>query len=139
MTHKNLVLEYDRNLINKILDNIDMRYIVLFLYTIRNDLFEDLQNQKIIDSYQRVLILDEIFKANLLTFWNESFLEVIIDIGLIKNIRSMREFEAKEVDFIVKLGDDVIKIEQNKIIVPGDLLFLVIRKRFKFLQKEILI
>ena len=32
MEHKNLTLEYDRNVINKVLDDTDMKYIVLFLY-----------------------------------------------------------------------------------------------------------
>ena len=136
MEHKNLAMEYDRNLINKILDDIDMRYIILFLYIIRNDLFENLTDQKIIDSYLRVLILDEIFKGNLLNFWKESFLEVSIDLGLIRNIRSLREFEVKEDDFIVKLGNETIEIEENTIIVPEEIIFLMIRKKFKFLTKR---
>ncbi|MFX1341019.1 MAG: hypothetical protein ACFFDK_20585, partial [Promethearchaeota archaeon] len=116
MEHKNLTLEDDKNLINKILEDIEMRYIVIFLYVVRNDLFKDLSEPKIIDSYERVLILDEVFKGNLLSFWNHSFLEVAIDLGLLRNIRSMREFEAKEDDFIVKLGDEIIEIKQNTII-----------------------
>ncbi|MFX1393837.1 MAG: hypothetical protein ACFFAH_09710 [Promethearchaeota archaeon] len=136
MEHKNLTLEDDKNLINKILDDIEMRYIVLFLYVVRNDLFKDLSEQKIIDSYERVLILDEIFKGNLLSFWNHSFLEIAIDLGLLRNIRSMREFEAKEDDFIVKLGDEIIEIKQNTIIVPEELIFAMIKKKFKFLTKR---
>ena len=136
MEHKNLAMEYDRNLINKILDDVDMRYIILFLYIVRNDLFENLTNQQIIDSYLRVLILDEIFKGNLLSFWKESFLEVSIDLGLIRNIRSLREFKVKEDDFIVKLGNETIEIEENTIIVPEEIIFLMIRKKFKFLTKR---
>ena len=136
MEHKNLTLDYDKNLINKILDDIDMRYIILFLYIVRNDLFEDLKHQEIVDSYHRVLVLDEIYKDNLKTFWKEEFLEVAIDLGLIKNIRSLREFEVKERDFVVKLGDDTIKIEQNTIVVPSELIFLMIKKKFKFLTKK---
>ena len=136
MEHKNLSLEYDKNLINKILDDIDMRYIVLFLYVVRNDLFEDLNDQDIIDSYQRVLILDEVFKGNLLSFWKEKFLEIAIDLGLIRNIRSLMEFEAKNEDFIVKLGEETIKIEQNTIIIPDEIIFLMIKKKLKFLTKR---
>ena len=96
MEHKNLMLEYDKNLIIKILDNIDMRYIVLFLYVVRNDLFEDLNDKTLIESYYRVLNLDEIYKSNIKIYWNEKFLEVAIDLGLIKNLRSLREFEVKD-------------------------------------------
>lgn len=136
MEHKNLTLEDDKNLINKVLDDIEMRYVVLFLYVVRNDLFKDLNDQKIIDSYQRVLILDEIFKGNLLSFWNRSFLEIAVDLGLLRNIRSMREFEAKEDDFIVKLGDEIIEIKENIIIVPEELIFAMIKKKFKLLTKR---
>ena len=136
MEHKNLSLEYDKNLINKILDDIDMRYIVLFLYVVRNDLFEDLTDQDIVDSFQRVLILDEVYKGNLLSFWKETFLEIAIDLGLIRNIRSLMEFEAKNEDFIVKLGEETIKIEQKTIIISDEIIFLMIKKKFKFLTKR---
>jgi len=136
LEHKTLSLEYDKNLINKILDDIEMRYIVLFLYVVRNDLFKDLNDQEIIDSYERVLILDEVFKGNLLTFWKPSFLEIAVDLGLLRNIRSIREFEAKDDDFIVKLGDETIEITQNTIIVPEELIFAMIKKKFKFLTKR---
>ena len=68
MEHKNLTLEYDKNLIDNILDNVDMRYIILFMYIIRNDLFKDLIDNGIIESYERVLVLDEIFKNNVVNF-----------------------------------------------------------------------
>ena len=42
LEHNNLSLEHDNNLINKIMDDINNRYIILFLYIIRNDLFQDL-------------------------------------------------------------------------------------------------
>ena len=58
MEHTSLSIEYDKNLIEKVLDDIDMRYIVLFLYIIRNDLFHDLSDSKLIESYEKILILD---------------------------------------------------------------------------------
>ncbi|KKM84649.1 hypothetical protein LCGC14_1296990, partial [marine sediment metagenome] len=44
MEHNRLTLEEDIQLINNILDDIDMRYIILFLYVIRNDLLKDLSD-----------------------------------------------------------------------------------------------
>lgn len=136
MEHKQLSLEYDRNLINKILDDINMRYVILFLYIIRNDLFQDFMDEKIIESYQRVLILDEIYKGNILSFWNEDFTEVAVDLGLFKNIRTMREFEQKDQDFVIKLGEETVTLEDNTILVPDDTLFRMIRKKFKFLTRR---
>jgi len=138
MEHKNLSLEYDKNLINKILDDINMRYIILFQYIIRNDLFEDLNNKKLNESYERILILDDIFKANVINFLgdNQNFIEVAIDLGLFKNIRSLREFEQKDNDFILKMGEETITIEKNTIMVPEDTLFLMITKKFKFLNRR---
>ncbi len=136
MEHTNLSIENDKNLIEKVLDDIDMRYIVLFLYIIRNDLFRDLDNTELIESYEKVLILDEIFKDNILNFWENEFIEVAVDLGLFKNIRSMREFQQKEDDFIIRLGEETVTIENDTISVPDHSLFLMITKKFKFLTRR---
>ncbi len=136
MEHNNLTLEDDINLINTVLDDIDMRYIILFLYIIRNDLFKDLSDKNIIESYNRILVFDEIYKSNLINFWDEEFIEIYIDLGLIKNIRSKREFEQKDDDFIIKLGEETVTIEQDTISVPDDTLYLLINKKFKLLTRR---
>ncbi|MFX1597428.1 MAG: hypothetical protein ACFFBK_15330, partial [Promethearchaeota archaeon] len=124
------------NLIDKILDDIDMRYIILFLYIIRNDLFKDLSDRSLIESYERILILDEIYKNNIVNFWDEEFTDIYIDLGLMKNIRSLKEFEQKDVDFIIKIGEETITIENNVISVPDDTLFLIINRKFKSLNRR---
>ena len=136
MEHTNLSIGNDKNLIEKVLDDIEMRYIVLFLYVIRNDLFRDLNDSELIESYEKVLILDEIFKNNILNFWTDEFIEVAVDLGLFKNIRSMREFQQKEGDFIIRLGEETITIENDIISVPDHTLFLMINKKFKFLTRR---
>jgi hypothetical protein len=136
MEHTNLSIENDKNLIEKVLDDTDMRYIVLFLYIIRNDLFRDLSDTKLVESYEKVLILDEIFKNNILNFWNDEFIEVAVDLGLFKNIRSIREFQKKEGDFIIRLGEETVTIENDIISVPDHTLFLIINKKFKFLTRR---
>lgn len=136
MEHLNLTLEHDKNLIENVLDNMDMKYIILFLYIIRNDLFKDLTDVNLIESYERVLMLDEIYKNNVVNFWDEEFIEIYIDLGLIKNIRSIREFKQKEDDFIIKLGEETITIENDTISIPDDILFLIINKKFKFLTRR---
>ncbi len=135
MEHNKLTLEYDKNLINKVLDDVDMRYIILFLYVIRNDLLKNLNDQALIESYERILILDEIFKGNL-KILPEEFLEVAIDLGVFKNIRSKREFEQLDEDFLIKMGEETVTIEQSTIMVPADTLFMIITKKFKFLTKR---
>ena len=136
MEHTNITIENDKNLIEKVLDDIDMRYVVLFLYILRNDLFSDLNDSELIESYEKVLILDEIFKNNIINFWNNEFIEVAVDLGLFKNIRSMREFHQKEGDFIIRLGDETVTIENNTISVPDHTLFLIINKKFKSVTRR---
>jgi len=136
MEHSNLSLEYDKNLIERVLDDLEMRYIIMFLYIIRNDLFKDLKDFKINESYERVIILDEIFKNNVINFWEENFIDIAIDLGLFKNIRSIREFNSKDDDFVVRLGEETITIENDKISVPDHTLFIMINKKFKFLTKR---
>ncbi|MHA2289748.1 MAG: hypothetical protein ACXABG_13265, partial [Promethearchaeota archaeon] len=136
MEHTNLSIGNDKNLIEKVLDDIDMRYIVLFLYIIRNDLFQDLNNSELIEAYEKVLILDEIFKNNIVSFWDDDFTEVAVDLGLFKNIRSMREFQQKEDDYIIRLGEETVTIENDTISVPDHSLFLMINKKFKSLTRR---
>ncbi len=136
MEHESLTLEQDKNLIEKILDDVNMRYIILFLYIIRNDLFKDLSDDGLIESYERVLNLDEIYKDNIEKFWDDEFISVAVDLGLFKNIRTMREFKQKEGDFIIKLGDETITIEEDTISVPDDVLFLMINKKFKKINRR---
>ncbi|MHA2036430.1 MAG: hypothetical protein ACW98X_08340 [Promethearchaeota archaeon] len=136
MEHKNLTLEDDEKLIENIMNDLEMRYIVLFLYVIRNDLLKDLSDNNLIESYERILVLDEIYKSNIVNFWEDEFVDVYIDLGLIKNIRSRREFDQKDNDFIIKLGEETITIEENTISVPDDSLFLIINKKFKDLTRR---
>lgn len=136
MEHKSLTLEHDKNLIDKILEDINTRYIILFLYIIRNDLFKDLSDTGLIESYERVLILDDVYKSNVNNFLDKYFIETYIDLGLVKNIRSMREFEQKPDDFILRLGEETVTIEKNTISVPDDSLFLMIHKKFKSLSRR---
>ena len=136
MEHNNLSLDVDEDLINKILEDIDMRYIIMFLYVIRNDLLDDLSNQNLIDSYERILLLDEIYKDNVIKFWDKEFINTAIDLGLFKNIRSLREFEQKAGDFLLKLGEETITIENNVVSIPDDTLYLCITKKFKSIARR---
>ncbi|MHA1335638.1 MAG: hypothetical protein ACTSPW_07785 [Promethearchaeota archaeon] len=136
MEHKELSLEFDKNLIERVLDDINMRYIILFLYIVRNDLFKDLSDENLIQVYEHVISLDDIFKKNVTDLWDEDFIEIIIDLGLFKNIRSIREFKQKDDDFILKMGEETITIEQNTILVPDDTLYSMIHKKFNFISRR---
>ncbi|KKM50190.1 hypothetical protein LCGC14_1556220 [marine sediment metagenome] len=136
MEHKSLTLEHDKNLIDKILEDVHTRYIILFLYIVRNDLFKDLSDTGLVESYERVLILEDIYKSNMNNFLDKYFVETYIDLGLIKNIRSLREFEQKADDFILKLGEETVTIEKNTISMPDDTLFLMVHKKFKSLNRR---
>ncbi len=136
MDHKSLTLEHDKNLIDKILEDINTRYIILFSYIIRNDLFKDLSDPGLVESYERVLILDDVYKSNINNALDKYFIETYIDLGLIKNIRSVREFEQKPDDFILRLGEETVTIEKNTISVPDDSLFVMINKKFKSLTRR---
>ncbi|TXT67007.1 MAG: hypothetical protein BAJALOKI1v1_210009 [Promethearchaeota archaeon] len=136
MEHKSLSLEYDRNLIIRTLEDINKRYIILFLYVIRNDLFNDLNDQPRVEAYKKVIGLDEIFKGNILTFWDTEFTEIAIDLGLFKNIRSVREFEQKDQDDFIRLGETTITIEGDTISIPADTLYAIITRKFTFLTKR---
>ncbi len=136
MEHVNLDLDFDEALINKILDNVDNRYILLFLHVIRNDFLQNLENKTLLESYEKVLILDDIYKENITSLWPDDFIEIAIDLGLFKNIRSIKEFNDKDKDFIIRLGEETVTIENDIILVPDDILFMIISKKFKSLTRR---
>jgi len=133
MEHNKLSLEYDRNLINSILNSINTKYTILYLYIIRKDLFNNL-DEDLLNNYERIIILDDIYKNNIEILWDQEFIEMVIDLGLFKNIRSYNEYRQKDDDFILKMGEYTITTEKNTILTPKDTLFQMITKRFKSLS-----
>lgn len=130
MEHNQLSLEYDRNLINSLLNDINCKYLILFLYIIRKDLFKD-SDPELMSKYERVIILDEIFKNNVETFWDQDFIDIVIDLGLFKNIRNRSDYNRKEGDFILRMGDITITVEKDTILTPIDTISSMINRRFK--------
>ena len=135
MEHNKLSLEYDRNLINSILNSINTKYTILYLYIIRKDLFNNL-DEDLLNNYERIIILDDIYKYNTEILWDQEFIEIIIDLGLFKNIRSYNEYKQKDDDFILKMGEYTITTEKNIILTPKNTLFQMITKRFKSLPQK---
>jgi len=125
-----LTLEHDKNLINNILNDNNCRYLILFLYIIRKDLFKN-SKQELMNKYERVIILDEIFKNNVEQFWDQDFIEIVIDLGLFKNIRDRRDYDRKDGDFILRMGESTITIEKDTILTPVDTLFGMTTRMFK--------
>ena len=135
MEHNKLSLEYDRNLINSILNSIDTKYTILYLYIIKKNLFNDL-DEEILNRYERIIILDDIYKDNVEMLWDQDFIEKVIELGLFKNIRSRAEYDQKVGDFILKMGEYTITVERGTIITPRDTLYKMISKRFKSISQN---
>ena len=133
--HKQLSIEVDKNLINKVFENVEMRYILLYLYIVRNDMLKNLSDESWLNSFKRLMNLDEILKSDLELYSNKELTEILIDLRIIKNLRSLKELEKKEDDFLIKILEP-IRIEENKIIVPENTLFPIISKNFTFLTKR---
>ena len=135
MEHNKLSLEYDRNLINTFLNNKKTKYIILYLYIIRKELFNNLDHN-LINSYEKILILDDIYKNNVELLWDPKFIDMVIDLGLFKNVRSRLEYDQKDGDFILRMGENTVTIEKNTILTPLNTLFNMILKRFKSLSQR---
>lgn len=130
-----LDIEYDKNLINSILNDINTKYTILYLYIIRKDLFKNL-DKDLLDKYEKVIVLDDIYKNNVELSWDEDFIDKVIELGLFKNIRSRNEYNQKDGNFILKMGEYTVTIEKNIIITPIDTLFHMISKKFKSVSQR---
>lgn len=128
--HTKLDLDVDRILLQQVFDDPDKRHVILLLYELRSELFQDLKNPARLNAYVKIMELETIYVSSFKTFADdEALVDIFFELGLIKNLRSRREFDRKDDDFIVKVVEG-IRIDEDVIIVPVDALLAILRKNF---------
>ena len=57
--HTTLELEFDRELLEDVFDSPDLRYVLLYMFIIRKELFQDLIDDDLMESYELLADLEE--------------------------------------------------------------------------------
>ncbi|MHA1473793.1 MAG: hypothetical protein ACTSQ5_01260 [Promethearchaeota archaeon] len=102
--HTTLDLEYDRMLLEDVFDSPNLRYVSLYMYIIRKDLFQDLLDDDIIEQFETITSLDEPTVENLIRICTGDFIKALFQYKLITNIRSYEMFQSKGNDVKIRFA-----------------------------------
>lgn len=112
--HKGLSLDIDRSLISDVLDTSDLRYVVLFLFFIRKDLFGDLEDDDVMNQFELLFHLEEPTISDLQKLVTEEFVQKLLQYNVITNIKSYEAFQTKGPDVKVRLAPG-LKLEHEEV------------------------
>jgi len=111
-THQKVDMEYDRRLLEDVLDSPDLRYVSLFMFIIRKEVFNDLEDDDLQDQFERVLELQEPTVGDVKKICDESFLKAMFTFNMITNIKTYEAFQSKSDTTKIRLAEG-IKLEHE--------------------------
>ena len=102
--HTTLDLEYDRMLLEDVFDSPNLRYVSLYMYIIRKDLFQDLLDDDVIEQFETITSLDEPTVGDLVRICTRDFIRALFQYKFITNIRSYKMFQSKGNDVKIRFA-----------------------------------
>ena len=102
--HTTLDLEYDRMLLEDVFDSPNLRYVTLYMYIIRKDLFQDLLDDDVIEQFETITALDEPTVEDMIRICTGDFIKALFQYKLITNIRSYEMFKSKGNDVKIRFA-----------------------------------
>ncbi|MHA1584955.1 MAG: hypothetical protein ACTSWL_06845 [Promethearchaeota archaeon] len=111
--HQSLDMEYDRELLEDVLDSPDLRYVALYMYILRKELFMDLINDDLIESFDTIMSLEEPTVGDLNRICEGRFIKSLIQFHVITNIKSYDAFQIKNPQNKVRIAKGIRLIHQE--------------------------
>jgi len=102
--HTTLDLEYDRMLLEDVFDSPNLRYVTLYMYIIRKDLFQDLLDDDVIEQFETITALDEPTVEDMIRICTGDFIKALFQYKFITNIRSYVMFKSKGNDVKIRFA-----------------------------------
>jgi len=132
ITHKNLDKEVDRELLESVFDESDLRYILLYMYLVRNQVFFDLKDDNVVDGFQQMYNLVD--HGNLLVkdikrLFPENVIEDMIVFKLITNVRDYTSFQDKADEFDIKINNGIY-MDDKHVLFSEESLLAIIKPNF---------
>ncbi|TFG20659.1 MAG: hypothetical protein EU530_02495 [Promethearchaeota archaeon] len=130
--HSTLDIDVDRAMLESVFDDPIIRYILLHMYLVRVHVFQNLEDDAIVDGFER---LDRIGASSttakdLKQSLPEDVIEELFVYNLVKNISSYAVFEQTPDDTSVKLLSDEVYIEGEKVMFSSEGLLRIIKPYF---------
>lgn len=139
MSHETLELDIDRDLLNDVFDEPTMRYILLYMYLVRFNVFRNLEDENLTIAFDK--ISDPTFQQNLTikymrTLLPEEIIREMFAFNMIRNLRNYSQFEDNDDDFVVKLVDVYIGESLENVLFAEEALLAIIKPFFPIITPK---
>ncbi len=131
-THRTLDPEIDRTMLESVFDDPIIRYILLYMYLVRVHVFLNLEDEAIIDGFERIdrIGSNSLTVKDLKQSLPEDVIEELFVYNLVKNVTSFNVFEQTPDDFNIKLLSNEVYMEEDKVMFSAEGLLRVIKPYF---------
>jgi hypothetical protein len=105
--HTSLDIDFDRELLEDILDTPDLRYVVLYMFILRKELFQDLEDDDIIETFDTLTSLEEPTVGDVKKLCTIDFIKAMVSFRIITNVKNYKSFQIKTDDSKIKIADGI--------------------------------
>jgi hypothetical protein len=128
--HTTLDLDIDRTMLESVFDDPVIRYILLHMYLVRVHVFHNLEDDDIIDGFERLDRIGNPTIKDLQSALPEEIVEELFAYNLVKNLSNYSVFQQTPEGFNIKLLSDEVYIEGENIMFSEEGLLQIIKPFF---------
>lgn len=117
--HKKLDMQFDRPLLEDVFDSPELRYVALYMFILRKELFKDLEDDELIEEFDRLFNTEELTVGDLKRNLSDELLKNLFQFHIITNIKNQDAIEQKADDFKIRLAPG-IKIAHQELSIDEE-------------------
>ena len=111
--HTTLEMEFDRELLEDVFDSPDLRYVLLYMFIIRKELFQDLIDDDLMESFDLIADLEEPDCGDIRRFCGSDFIKNLFQFRFFSNIRSYSTFLMKDDHVKIRLSPGLRLVHED--------------------------
>ncbi len=93
--HTILEMEYDRELLEDVFDSPDLRYVALYMFILRKELFQDLLDDDLMEEFDTIYQVDEPTAGDLRRICSPELIKSLFQFHIITNVKNYKIFQMK--------------------------------------------
>lgn len=128
--HTALDLDIDRTMLESVFDDPIIRYILLHMYLIRIHVYQNLEDDDLIDRFERLDRIGDPTVKEVRETLPEEIIEELFVYNLVKNLTNYKVFQQTPEDFTIKLLSDEVYLEGEKVMFSAEGLLRIIKPYF---------
>ncbi|MBD3353195.1 MAG: hypothetical protein GF364_17075 [Candidatus Lokiarchaeota archaeon] len=126
-------IDVDRELLNSVFDQPTMRYILLYMYLVRFNVFRNLEEEDLVDIFDQLYdpsFKNQITVGNLKRMFPGDIIREMFAFNIVTNIKNYKSFLAKEDDFQVRMLDVYLDETKENIMFSEESILGIIKPFF---------